>query len=111
MIRSAVNSEEVYQVKTLIESISTEKFKMNILDLPKFSQVLEDPNFVKSIAWNSFVLVMINFPGKKLSDNQVEPLEGMLSYMLMWVILKKSEEKGLDLGQWKNVIRGSLTHI
>ncbi|GFV50580.1 uncharacterized protein TNCV_3122771 [Trichonephila clavipes] len=65
--------------------LSIEKLEAGIFDGPQIRQLVKDSNFVKSMteveskAWNSFVLVMSNFLGKKRSDNHVELVESMLS--------------------------------
>ncbi|GFV59717.1 uncharacterized protein TNCV_1907881 [Trichonephila clavipes] len=65
--------------------LSKEKLKAGIFDGPQIRQLVKDSNFVKSMteveskAWNSFVLVMSNFLGKKRSDDHVELVESMLS--------------------------------
>ncbi|GFW62284.1 uncharacterized protein TNCV_912961 [Trichonephila clavipes] len=65
--------------------LSIEKLKAGIFDGPQIRQLVKDSNFVKSMteveskAWNSFVLVMSNFLGKKRSDDHVELVESMLS--------------------------------
>ncbi|GFU02760.1 uncharacterized protein TNCV_402821 [Trichonephila clavipes] len=65
--------------------LSIEKLKAGIFDGPQIRQLVKDSNFVKSMtkveskAWNSFVLVMSNFLGKKSSDDHVELVESMLS--------------------------------
>ncbi|GFY01569.1 uncharacterized protein TNCV_2607531 [Trichonephila clavipes] len=51
--------------------LSIEKLKSSIFDGPQIRQLVKDSNFVKSMiqveskAWNSFLLVMSNFLGKK----------------------------------------------
>ncbi|GFS68730.1 uncharacterized protein TNCV_1959331 [Trichonephila clavipes] len=51
--------------------LSIEKLKASIFDGPQIRQLVKDSNFVKSMteveskAWNSFVLFMSNFLGKK----------------------------------------------
>ncbi|GFT95296.1 uncharacterized protein TNCV_3325961 [Trichonephila clavipes] len=70
---------------TKFPGLSTEKLKAGIFDGPQIRQLVKDSNFVKSMTeveskdWNSFVLVMSNFLGKKRSDDHVELLESMLS--------------------------------
>ncbi|GFX51572.1 uncharacterized protein TNCV_5012761 [Trichonephila clavipes] len=65
--------------------LSIEKLKAGIFDGPQIRQLVKDSNFVKSTteveskAWNSFVLVMSNFLGKKRSDDHVELVESMIS--------------------------------
>ncbi|GFW02929.1 uncharacterized protein TNCV_3733281 [Trichonephila clavipes] len=65
--------------------LSIEKLKAGIFDGPQIRQLVKGSSFVKSItevkskAWNSFVLVMSNFLGKKGSDDHVELVESMLS--------------------------------
>ncbi|GFT17074.1 uncharacterized protein TNCV_4738141 [Trichonephila clavipes] len=68
-----------------LPGLSIEKLKAGIFDGQKIRQFVKDSNFVKSMteveskAWNSFVLVMSNFLGKKRSDDHVELVESMLS--------------------------------
>ncbi|GFV66833.1 uncharacterized protein TNCV_4303941 [Trichonephila clavipes] len=70
---------------TQVSRLSIEKLKAHIFDGPQVRTFVKDSNFVKSIteveskAWNSFVLVMNNFLGKKRSDDHVELIESMLS--------------------------------
>ncbi|GFU38630.1 uncharacterized protein TNCV_1495621 [Trichonephila clavipes] len=65
--------------------LSIEKLKAGIFNGPQIRQLVKDFNFVKSMteveskAWNSFVLIMSNFPGKKRSDDHMELVEFMLS--------------------------------
>ncbi|GFU97438.1 uncharacterized protein TNCV_1912931 [Trichonephila clavipes] len=65
--------------------LSIEKLKAGIFYGPHIRQFVKDSNFVKSMteveskAWNSFVLIMSNFLGKKRSDDHVELVESMLS--------------------------------
>ncbi|GFT20545.1 uncharacterized protein TNCV_2183821 [Trichonephila clavipes] len=65
--------------------LSIEKLKAGIFDGPQIRQLVKGSNFVKSMievqskAWNSFVLVMSNFLGRKRSDDHVELVESMLS--------------------------------
>ncbi|GFV39218.1 uncharacterized protein TNCV_2089581 [Trichonephila clavipes] len=65
--------------------LSIEKSKVGIFDGPQIRQLVKDSNCVQSIteveskAWNSFVLVMSNFLGKKRSDDHVELVQSMLS--------------------------------
>ncbi|GFU64795.1 uncharacterized protein TNCV_2128691 [Trichonephila clavipes] len=57
--------------------LNIEKLKASIFDGPQIRQFVKDSNFVKSMteveskAWNSFVLVMSNFLGKKRSDDHI----------------------------------------
>ena len=65
--------------------LSTKKLTAGIFDGPQIRQLVKDPYFVKSMTeieskeWNSFVLIMSNFLGKKKSDDCVELVESMLS--------------------------------
>ncbi|GFU53434.1 uncharacterized protein TNCV_3029391 [Trichonephila clavipes] len=65
--------------------LSIEKLKAGIFNGQQIRQLVKDSNFAKSIteveskAWNSFVLIMSNFLGKKRSDYRVELVESMLS--------------------------------
>ncbi|GFT66743.1 uncharacterized protein TNCV_1395061 [Trichonephila clavipes] len=69
----------------MFPGLSIEKLKAGIFDRPQIRQLVKDSNFVKSMtevefeAWNSFVLVMSNFLGKKRSDDHVELVESMLT--------------------------------
>ncbi|GFV66046.1 uncharacterized protein TNCV_1440531 [Trichonephila clavipes] len=121
--------------------LSIEKLKSGIFDGPQIRQLVKDSNFVKSMtevefkAWNSFVLVMSNFLGKKRSDDHVELVESMLSNLKELgcnVSIKihflhshfdrfpenlrdSSEEQGerfhQDLRTMEELIRGGGTHI
>lgn len=72
-------------LKQKFPRLSTEKLKAGIFDGPQIRQLINDPQFMKSMnelesnAWCSFVEVVKNFLGNHKAANYVELVEQMLS--------------------------------